>query len=288
MARHLRSLDGMLVAGPFIHRRTMEDAGASSADEDAGCERSLRSQAHDVTRTLIYVTLAVVADGCAALVGGLLPERWLARNRGTLVGFASGVLLGTTFLDLLPEARAAASLETVVISVLASFAVMGAIEWAVGRRKHSTSGGRLAAMLLGADAFHNTTDGAVIAASFLISTRLGLITTVAVVAHEVPEELADYVLLRSARLSKVRALVAMTAIQLTAAVGAAVSLASAATWRSASGLILAIAGGTFLYIAVVDLLPSLLRSERGQPRAEIAAMVGLIAGLVLTVVEAAL
>jgi hypothetical protein len=54
--------------------------------------------------TWIYVAAAVALDGGAALVAGVIPERWLRRARGPLLGFAAGVLLGTTFLDLLPEA----------------------------------------------------------------------------------------------------------------------------------------------------------------------------------------
>jgi zinc and cadmium transporter len=143
----------------------------------------------------------------------------------------------------------------------------------------------LAATLLGADAFHNTADGAAIAASFLVSFRLGVITAVAVVVHEVPEELADYVLVRNAGLTRARALLAMTAVQLTAAIGAAVTLLWATAWRHVSGVVLAVAAGTFLYIALVDLMPSVLRSEpgRGQRRAE--AVAGLLAGLALTIFE---
>ncbi len=237
-------------------------------------------------RTIAYVTVAVVADGCAGLAGAFVPERRLERSRQALLGFAVGVLLGTTFLDLLPEAFAGAS-PTVVCGVIAgSFAIMASLEWVLGRRpRGSLTGGRLAGMLLGADAFHNAADGAAIAASFLISPRLGVITAVAVIAHEVPEELADYVVLRSSGLTRGRALVAMTGVQLTAAVGAAFTLLSAAAWKHVARVALGIAAGTFLYIAVADLLPILWRSRLERTNSRGNAVAGLLAGISLAIVE---
>lgn len=153
---------------------------------------------------------------------------------------------------------------------------MGAIEWALGRRRLDTlKGGRLAAMLLGADAFHNAADGAAIAASFLVSPRLGIITSVAVIAHEVPEELADYVLLRNSRLTRGWALLAMTGVQLTAGIGALITLLSAAAWQNVSGLALGIAAGTFLARLIAGIwrasLPG-MSTSRDQPSAKIEAV----------------
>ncbi len=238
-----------------------------------------------MSHTVLYVVLAVVADGCAALTGGLLPERWLERNRGILVGFAAGVLVGTTLLDLLPGSLAKTSGGVVFLSIAGSVSAMALLDWAIGRRSPGSSGTRLAATLLGADAFHNTADGAAIAASFLTSPRLGIITAVAVVVHEVPEELADYVLLRNAGLPRARALLAMSGVQLTAAIGAAITLLSSAIWRHVSGPVLAVAAGTFLYIALVDLMPSVWRSESGRRRPRADALIGLLAGLVLSIFE---
>ena len=173
----------------------------------------------------------------------------------------------------------------VFASIAGSVSAMAFLEWALGRRSPRSSGTRLAATLLGADAFHNTADGAAIAASFLVSARLGVITAVAVVVHEVPEELADYVLIRNAGLTRARALLAMTGVQMTAAIGAAVTLFSATAWRHVSGVVLAVAAGTFLYIALVDLMPSVLRAEPSRRRQRAEAVVGLLAGVLLTIVE---
>ncbi|HVZ88276.1 MAG TPA: ZIP family metal transporter [Polyangia bacterium] len=237
-------------------------------------------------RTVAYVSVAVVVDGSAGLVGAFVPERRLDRSRRAMLGFAVGVLLGTTFLDLLPEAFAGAPRASVLGTIGGSFAIMASLEWTLGRRPRSSlKGGRLAGMLLGADAFHNAADGAAIAASFLISPRLGVITAVAVIAHEVPEELADYVVLRNAGLPRGRALLAMTGVQLTAAVGAALTLLSAAAWHHVAWVALGIAAGTFLYIAVADLLPLLWQSHPGRNESRGQAVASLLTGLALAIAE---
>jgi len=210
----------------------------------------------------IYVFGAVVLDGGVALVAGLLPERWLERHQEQMVGFAAGVLLATTFLDLLPEAVRQLSIGSTLSLVLASLTVMIVLESTIGHRGKSGKGrrraGGFAAVLLGADAFHNAADGAAIAAAFLASMRLGVLTATAVIIHEVPEEMADYVLLRRNGMPRGRALVAMAGVQLTAALGAIATLIGATAWAPISAGALAIAAGTFLHIAEVDLIPAVL------------------------------
>jgi len=235
-----------------------------------------------VTRVVAYVTLALLADGAAALVGALLPESWLARFRAALMGFATGVLLGTTGFELLPAASAQAGRGVVIGAVAASALAMGAIELAVGRLQgRASERTRVSWMLLGADAFHNTADGAAIAAAFLMSTRLGCLTAAAVILHELPEELADYVLLRASSVGRGRALLALTAVQLTSAIGAALTLAAAGVWDQVSGVALSVGAGTFLYISFVDFAPILLRGDIRR----VQAVAGLLIGLVLTGAE---
>ncbi|HVU51849.1 MAG TPA: ZIP family metal transporter [Polyangia bacterium] len=232
----------------------------------------------------IWVMAAVVLDGGAALVAGLVPEGWLEAARDPLVGFAAGVLLATTFLDVLPETLRALPPQAALAIVLGTLAVMIVLEWTIGHRATSGAGARrLAAILLGADAFHNVADGAAIAAAFLASPRVGLITAGAVIVHEVPEEVADYVLLRQAGLSRGRALAAMTGVQLTAAVGAIATLVGSAASPLVSSFALAVAGGTFLHIAEVDLVPTFLAGRaRGRRRAR--AVLALCAGIALVIV----
>jgi len=237
--------------------------------------------------TWIYVAAAVALDGGAALVAGLIPENWIRRARGPLLCFAAGVLLGTTFLDLLPEAAGQLSAGPALALALLSLVTMIILEWSVGHRARAGSDRRrLATVLLGADAFHNAADGGAIGAAFLVSPRLGVITSLAVIAHEVPEELADYVLLRNAGMSKAACLLAMAGVQLTAAIGAVLALVGARSWSHASGIALAIAAGTFLHIAEVDLIPNVVAAT-GPRRARAVALVGLCCGVALVLAERA-
>jgi zinc and cadmium transporter len=228
--------------------------------------------------TALWVALAVALDGAAGLAGALVPERWLVRYRPVLLGFAAGALLAAGLLDLLPEALAAQG-ERVLPWLLASIVALAAFEWLLPLHDHHDHlGGATPYALLGSDALHNFADGMAIAAAFMASPRFGVITTLAVIVHEVPQEVADYAVLRGANVSKRRALLGLVLVQLTAGLGAAATLAGASL-MGANGIILAIAAGTFVYIACVELLPDVLR--RGPRRDRIGALAALAAGVVL-------
>jgi zinc and cadmium transporter len=235
-------------------------------------------------RTWIYVFLAVALDGCAALVAGLFPESKLARLREPLVGFSAGVLIATALLDMLPEAFTTLPARVVLGTVLATLAAMVLLEWTIGHRLTTGTDARsLAPVLLGADGFHNAADGAAIAAAFLASPKLGVIAATAVIVHEVPEEVADYVLLRKAGMSRRRALLAMTGVQLTAAVGALLTLLGAESWKKVAPFALAIAAGTFLHIAEVDLIPTIIATDRPRHR-RFEAVAAFVLGVAVVVV----
>jgi len=224
--------------------------------------------------TWLWVTAAVIVDGAAALVGGLLPDRWLTRHRPVLLGFASGALLAAALLDLLPDAyasRGAATLPWLFGAML----VLAGLEHILGSHeegKHSAS----PYALLASDAVHNFGDGIAIAAAFTASLHLGIITSLAVIVHEVPEELADYAVLRESHMGKRRALWALLIVQMTAAIGALVTLLGASLVHR-EGVLLALAAGTFLYIALVELMPEVLRhaSRRDRVMALLALGVGV-------------
>jgi zinc and cadmium transporter len=230
--------------------------------------------------TWLWIAVAIVVDGAAGLVGGLLPDAWIERRKTGLVGFAAGALLAAALLDILPEALAARGTEALYWA-LGAFVLGAVAEWALSAHVHRRGGAPGPAspvVLLGSDALHNVGDGIAIAASFLISVPLGIVTSLAVIVHEVPEELGDYALLRAAGMTKKRALIALGMVQLTAALGAIGTLIAATQTQAFAGIALSISAGTFLFIATVDLLPAVLRSAvRG--RARIQAVVGFLLGL---------
>jgi len=233
--------------------------------------------------TVLWVAIAVTLDGAAALVGGLLPDPWLSRHRAGLLGFAVGALVAAAALDLAPEAFELAG--TAAVPWLAGgFVAMAVIEVSLHAHGHHAAIPRAQVVpyaLLGSDAVHNFGDGMAIAAAFLVSPRLGAVTSFAVIVHELPEELADYAVLRAAGRAKWWSLVALAVVQLTAGLGAAATLLGLRTSGEGAGLVLALAAGTFAWIALVDLAPEVVR---GQPaRARLAALAGCVLGVAVIV-----
>jgi zinc and cadmium transporter len=224
----------------------------------------------------LWTAIAITLDGAAALVGGILPETWLAKRRAALIGFAAGTLLVAALLEILPEAIEARGPEALWWCT-GGFLAVALAEWSLHAHVHRRGPEAPAAVppltLLTSDALHNISDGIAIAAAFLISVPLGAITALAVIVHEVPEETGDYILLREAGVPKRRALLALAGVQATAALGAIGMLAAAGLATSIAGIALAIASGTFLFIAATDLLPEVLRKSADR-RERIESVVG--------------
>ncbi|MDH7563521.1 MAG: ZIP family metal transporter [Candidatus Bathyarchaeota archaeon] len=195
-----------------------------------------------------------------------LKEELLKRILMVLVGFSSGTLLGSAFLDLLPEALAGEGLEssTVFLYVLFGIVVFFAIEKFLYWR-HCHEGEcevhMFAYLNLIGDGVHNFIDGMIIAATFLISSGLGFATTLAVIFHEIPQEIGDFGVQIYGGLSKRRALMYNFISALTAVVGATVVL-SMKYIQSAEIYIVPFAAGGFVYIAATDLMPELHKKTK--------------------------
>lgn len=229
-------------------------------------------------RTTLFIWLAVLANGLAGLTGGLLTERWMKRHLSALVAFAAGALIGAVFLEVLPEAIHAAGLAAFSWA-LGSFMLLTLIEWWLGPHHHDHSthepghqhaqpvqSSTVVPSLLAADALHNIGDGAAVAAAFLVSPQAGLATALAMIAHELPQEVGDYALLRAAGFSRARALLVLGGVQLTAVAGAGAVLLGSQLIEGLEGIILALASGTFLYIGATDLLPELRQRTSAHER----------------------
>ncbi|MFL5352921.1 ZIP family metal transporter [Archangium sp.] len=254
-----------------------------------------------MTSTPLLICLAVLADGLAGLAGGLLSERWMSRHLSALVAFAAGALLGAVFLDILPEAVATAG-PVAFRWALASFLALALLEWFLGPHHHDHSHhspghphhphpghaglvgspSTVVPSLLAADALHNLGDGAAVAAAFLVSPQAGVATAMAVIAHELPQEVGDYALLRATGLSRPRALMMLAGVQLTAGVGAGAVLLGSKLVEGLEGIILALASGTFLYIGATDLLPDLRRGST--PQEARGRLLGFLLGMALVAV----
>jgi zinc and cadmium transporter len=221
------------------------------------------------------ILLTALSGGLSALIAGafmLLPAARRNALLPHLVSFATGALLGAALLALLPHALdSGAGAHGIGIAlaagIIAFFVLEKAVLWrhchvdaceAHGPQDHHRDRAS-ATLILWGDAFHNILDGVLIAAAFLTDAHLGVVTTVAVFAHEIPQEVGDLAILLNGGMSRRRALLLNVAVSFTSIAGAIVAwylLAKALQWLPYA---LAIAAASFLYVAVADLIPGLHR-----------------------------
>lgn len=231
-------------------------------------------------RNWLLIVLTIVLDGLAGLTGGLLSDRWLKRHQAALIGFAAGAILSAVFLDVLPETideLGAYALKW----AFGGFVTLAFVEWLVGHHHHAGQlvSATLPPSLLISDALHNIADGAAVAAGFLISIHVGAVVAIAVIAHEVPQEVGDYALLRVAGWRRTESLFALAAVQFTAFLGAFAVLGASERIQNLTAIILSIAAGTFLYIGATDLLPELHSASTAASRTQ--RMFGFVSGILL-------
>lgn len=208
---------------------------------------------------LAYSLLAAFGIGLLSLSAlAVAPKKWNHNLEQRLLGFAAGVLLSTAILQLLPGA-AEHSGQNGYLAFLGGIVGFFILERMIGgmhshkaesRTKQSTG-----YFVIFGDAVHNFIDGVAIAVAFQVSPELGLATALAVAAHEIPQEIADFVVLRNSGFSRSRALLVNFASALTAVLGVLITFALGNVVESYEGIALAVTGGIFLYIAAVDMIP---------------------------------
>jgi len=131
------------------------------------------------------------------------------------------------------------------------------------------------------DSIHNFCDGIIIAAAFLADTRLGVVTSLAIIAHEIPQEVGDYIVLLNAGFSRAKALFYNAVSGLSAVVGGIVGYFIVGPWEALFPYLLVIAASSFIYVAVADLIPQL--QHRLTLKETVAQLGWLGAGLLIVV-----
>jgi len=225
---------------------------------------------------LIAILASVTAVSLIAFIGVIfigLKEDKLKRLTTILVGFASGTLLGGAFLHLLPESLTPENdqmtvLWYVIIGIVSFFALEKFLYWRHCHEKECPTHTFVYLNLVG-DGIHNFIDGMVIAATFMIGFELGLATTLAVIFHEVPQEIGDFGVLVYGGLNKKKALIYNFISAVTAILGALATY-FLAYLRSIEALLVPFAAGGFIYIAATDLMPELhKKSHAGESIAQL-------------------
>ncbi len=208
----------------------------------------------------------------AAAIFLFLGDAARARLLPHFVSFATGALLGAAFLGLLPEALASQSehaMRTITATVLGGIVGFFLLEkmllWRHCHTEHceahdvadSAKQRPAGILILVGDALHNFVDGILIAAAFMTDIRLGVVTSLATAAHEIPQEIGDFAILLHSGLRPVKALAFNILASLSTVVGGLLAYFSLTGMRGALPYVLALATSSFIYIAVADLIPGL-------------------------------
>lgn len=249
---------------------------------------------------LAWIVVASISGGAlSVLLAAIfaLNER-MQRYLGSMVSYAIGAMLAAVFLDVLPEAikqskNVSVLSATVLFGILLFFILEKLVLWRhchhehceaheliESERGHDHDHGRSGLMITVGDTFHNFVDGIIIAAAFLTDTHLGVVTAVAIIAHEIPQEVGDFAILLHSGYSKVRALQLNMVASFASVAGGILGYFMLQTMQSWIPTMLALAAASLLYVAVADLIPGL--HKRAQLRDTIQ-QVTLIAMGVLTV-----
>jgi zinc and cadmium transporter len=238
--------------------------------------------------TLGWILAASVAGGilsaALAALSLLLRASWVPM----LVSYAIGALLGAAFLEVIPHAFEKGDPHQAAFAILAGifgfFVLEKLLLWRHCHTEHcevhdrhgaSQDHGRSGLLIVVGDTVHNFIDGVLIAAAFLQSTELGVITAIAIIAHEIPQEVGDFLILLNSGYSRARALTMNLLSSLATIVGGLIgyfALQVVADWEP---MLLGVVAASMIYVAVADLIPGLHRSPQLRDTASQALLIAL-------------
>ncbi len=223
--------------------------------------------------TLGYIISFTLLGSVVSLIGGVLllaREKLALRISHLLSSFAAGVLLATAFMDLLPEAMEHASeggLEVNIfmwafMGVLTFFLIERFIHWfhhhhSHGKIESKEEKNTIIPLIVIGDSVHNFVDGVVIAAAFLVDISLGIITTFAVAAHEIPQEIGDFGIMLHRGVKRTKILTINFLSACSALVGALLAYFLGEGIEGILPIFLSLAAGFFIYISLSDLIPEI-------------------------------
>jgi zinc and cadmium transporter len=232
----------------------------------------------------LYIFASIAAVSLVSFIGVAvfsLREAAMKKVLFVMIGLAAGTMIGDAIVHLIPEALEEIGDDrifglAVVTGIVAFFILEKYLRWHHAHHgpeeEHEEEEARnhprhLAPMVLIADGIHNLVDGAIIAASFLVSPVVGFTTAIAVFLHEIPQEIADYALLIHSGLSRTKALLYNFASGLLAFIGAGIVLLLHESFQAFGAIVAAFTAGAFIYIAATDLIPELHKTTDRTRRA---------------------
>jgi zinc and cadmium transporter len=251
--------------------------------------------------TLAWILAASFAGGTLsaglAALALLLRATWIPM----LVSFAIGALLGAAFLEIIPHAFQTGDAHRVAFSILGGifgFFVLEKLllyrhchtencevhdphQAPVGAAAHDH--GRSGTLIVVGDTVHNFVDGVLIAAAFLQSTELGVVAAVAIIAHEIPQEVGDFLILMHSGYSRLRALAVNLLSSTATVVGGVIGYFALQQFQGLEPILLGIVAASMIYVAVADLIPGLHRRPELRDTAFQALLIALGIGAIAMV-----
>lgn len=229
-----------------------------------------------------YIIIFTIIGSIASLVGGIIllyKENFAARISHLLSAFAAGALLATAFLDLLPEGVEEAEhllQETgiginvfawTIVGFLVFFVLERAIHWSHHHQIKEVEFNRktpkaIVPLIIIGDSVHNFLDGAIIASTFFVSIPLGIITSLAVAAHEIPQEIGDFGILLHKGIKRAKVLWLNVLSAAVSLVGAVATFFLGDSVEMVIPVFLSLAAGFFIYIAAADLIPEIHNQDK--------------------------
>lgn len=215
---------------------------------------------------LAYILIFTFIGSILSLIGGialLYKENLTKKFSHFVASFAAGALLGTAFFDLLPEANEEGTNINIfywaLVGILIFFLLERFIHWFHHhqREHHDEPVKPTIPLIIFGDTVHNFIDGVVIAATFLVSIPLGIITAFSVAAHEIPQEIGDFGILLNKGMKRNRVLLVNILSASVALAGALITFSIGDSVEAILPILLAITAGFFIYIAASDLIPEI-------------------------------
>lgn len=237
----------------------------------------------------------------SVLAAGFVAFQARAHWVPVLVSYAIGALLGAAFLEIIPEAfETAKSAQSMAATILAGILLFFVLEKLVLWRHchveeceahapghdhgdthaHQHDHGRSGLMITVGDTFHNFVDGILIAAAFLADFNLGVVTALAIIAHEIPQEVGDFLILLHSGYSKRQAIMLNLLSSVATLVGGVLAFHTLGSLKEWVPYVLGIAASSMIYVSVADLIPGLHKRPELQATAQQVALIGLGVGTI--------
>ena len=248
--------------------------------------------------TLTAIVIASLFGGVLSLLAaGFVAFQARASWVPMLVSYAIGALLGAAFLEIIPEAfEAGKSAQSMAATILAGILLFFVLEKLVLWRHchveeceahapdhnhgndHGHDHGRSGLMITVGDTFHNFVDGILIAAAFLVDFKLGVVTALAIIAHEIPQEVGDFLILLHSGYTKRQAIMLNLLSSVATLVGGVLAYHMLGTMKEWVPYVLGLAASSMIYVSVADLIPGLHKRPELQATAQQVVLIGLGVG----------